>query len=91
MYVGDIRELKLDEKEKIGYTFKTLGAGFWALRQNHFRSALEAIVFSGGDADTNGAVAGALLGCKLGMKGLPPSWFNHLKHRKWLDQNILNE
>ena len=47
------------------YTFKTLGAGFWALQQNDFRKALTQITFEAGDADTNGAVAGALLGAKL--------------------------
>ena len=42
----------------------------------------------GGDADTNGAVAGALLGCKLGASALPPSWLHGLKHKDWLDQHI---
>ena len=42
----------------------------------------------GGDADTNGAVAGALLGCKLGTSALPPSWLNELKHKDWLDYHI---
>ena len=36
-----------------------------------FCQALEDIAYEGGDADTNGAVAGALLGCKLGKAGLP--------------------
>ena len=36
----------------------------------------------GGDADTNGAVAGALLGCKLGTSALPPSWLSELKRTK---------
>ena len=49
------------------------------------RTALEAIVFEAGDADTNGAVAGALLGCKLGLSALPSSWLNKLLHKKWLD------
>jgi len=41
-----------------------------------------------GDADTNGAVSGALLGCKLGASKLPDSWFNGLKHKDWLDGHI---
>ena len=44
MYCQDISELKLDERG-IGYTYKALGAGFWALRQIDFRKALETIVF----------------------------------------------
>ena len=39
----------------------------------------------GGDADTNGAVAGALLGCKLGMSKIPKTWITGLRHKVWLD------
>ena len=41
-----------------------------------------------GDADTNGAVAGALLGCKLGVDKIPRSWIGKLCHKKWLDDII---
>ena len=41
----------------------------------------------GGDADTNAAVAGALLGCKLGSRDhMPETWLHQLKHRDWLDE-----
>ena len=46
-------------------------------------------MFAGGDADTNGAVAGALLGCKVGVDKLPPEWMA-LKHKDWLDP-IINQ
>ncbi|XP_071082757.1 ADP-ribosyl-[dinitrogen reductase] glycohydrolase-like [Haliotis cracherodii] len=84
----NIRNLRLSESGKIGYTYKCLGAGFWALKQKDFRKALQKIVMEGGDADTNGAVAGALLGCKLGMSALPASWVANLKHKAWLDDKI---
>ncbi|KAK3596757.1 hypothetical protein CHS0354_038756 [Potamilus streckersoni] len=85
---GNLSKLKLDEEDAIGYTYKCLGAGFWALKQNDFQQALQEIVMSGGDADTNAAVAGALLGCKLGSrKHVPKTWLE-LKHRNWLDQQI---
>ena len=41
-----------------------------------------------GDADTNGAVAGALLGCKLGYNRLPDTWLNDLFHKDWLDERL---
>lgn len=88
MYADSLEKLKLDEDGKIGYTYKCMGAGFWALRQHDFRASIEAITYEGGDADTNGAVAGALLGCKLGTSALPPSWLNELKHKDWLDYHI---
>ncbi|XP_046563667.1 uncharacterized protein LOC124272507 isoform X1 [Haliotis rubra] len=83
-----IKNLNLDESRKIGYTYKCMGCGFWALKQKDFRKALQTIVMEGGDADTNGAVAGALLGCKLGMSALPVSWVSKLKHKAWLDEKI---
>lgn len=88
MKCSDLKQLKLDESGKIGYTFKTLGSGFWALKQNDFRKAITKIVLQGGDADTNAWVAGALLGCKLGIEAIPESWRNKLKHKDWLDQQI---
>lgn len=45
-------------------------------------------VFQGGDADTNCAVAGALLGCKLGVSKIPDSWLKGLCHKEWLDKQI---
>ncbi|XP_066283565.1 ADP-ribosyl-[dinitrogen reductase] glycohydrolase-like isoform X2 [Branchiostoma lanceolatum] len=83
--------LKLDERRKIGYTYKTMGAGFWSLRQNDFRKALTELIMEGGDADTNGAVAGALLGCKLGVKGLPKSWRDKLCYKQWLDEQVIDK
>lgn len=49
---ANLRELKLDAGEAIGYTFKALGAGFWALRQEDFEYAITAISLEAGDADT---------------------------------------
>ena len=45
-------------------------------------------VLQGGDADANGAVAGALLGCKLGLDAIPRTWVENLVHRLWLDELI---
>jgi hypothetical protein len=39
---------------------------------------------AGGDSDTNGAVAGSLLGALFGYSNLPPGWVQDLKHRDWL-------
>jgi len=86
--VTDVTSLQLDERNKIGYTFKTLGAGFWALKQATFRDAIETVTMEAGDADTNCAVAGALLGCKLGLYSIPPSWRQGLTYKDWLDKQI---
>lgn len=85
---NNLSDLALGEKEKIGYTLKTLGAGFWALKQNDFRSTISDIIHEGGDADTNGAVAGALLGTKLGFSKLPQSWLKGLLNKEVLEEKI---
>lgn len=88
MHVKKLRELKLGDPNSIGYTFKCMGAGFWSLKKDNFRTALQKIVLEGGDADTNGAVVGALLACKLRhMEKLPQSW-TKFKHKEWLDKKI---
>lgn len=43
IYASDLEQLRLDDNDNIGYTFKALGAGFWALKQTSFRKAIEAV------------------------------------------------
>lgn len=78
-------ELELDEPRTIGFTLKTLGCGMWALRSGRdFRQAMTDVIRSGGDADTNAAVAGALLGAAVGFAGLPESWISGMPYTSWL-------
>ncbi len=49
-------------------------AFFQLLHARDFEEALVATVGSGGDTDTNAAVAGALLGAALGIEAIPPRW-----------------
>ncbi len=59
----DLSLLHLDEHSKIGYTYKTMGAGFYALiHGTNFEEMITQITMEGGDSDTNCAVAGAMLG-----------------------------
>lgn len=80
-----IASLELDGKG-IGYTLKATASGFWALRNcDSFESGLEAVIHEGGDADTNAAVAGALLGARTGYNTIPDSLKNNLigKENLW--------
>lgn len=108
---GELESFKLDEGldghvrgntfPPIGFTYKCLGAAFWALRhaqglaplrmspRERFRKALEGVILAGGDTDTNGAVAGALLGAYLGMDGLPPVLADGLQPRDTLDTRLV--
>ena len=40
MFVKDLEQLELAASSSIGYTFKCLGAGFWAFKQKDFREAI---------------------------------------------------
>ena len=82
-------EAALDEPRSIGYTYKCLGAGLWGLQSEaSFATTLQTLVAAGGDADTNGAVCGALLGCRLGWSQLPQEWVAQLPHAGWLEAHV---
>jgi hypothetical protein len=42
----------------------------------------------GGDADTNGAVAGALMGALCGYKLLPTEWRDGMRYQEWYRAKI---
>jgi len=76
--------MRLDGGDK-GYTILTTRAAFVALRQfDSFEEGVVAVVNKGGDADTNGAVTGALLGAKFGLDAIPTRWVTGLKGRERL-------
>lgn len=75
----DIAELCLDDPDTRGYTLRTLAAGLWAYNfGTDFRSTIQTLITAGGDVDTNCAVAGALLGVRMGYAALPEDWVHGL-------------
>ncbi|MCU0540772.1 MAG: ADP-ribosylglycohydrolase family protein [Oscillatoriaceae cyanobacterium Prado104] len=79
--------LNARERVTYSYTLKTLAAGFWALRNaNTFSEGIEAIVHEGGDADTNAAVAGSLLGARFGYRAIKPAWIEGLIYKQELER-----
>lgn len=77
------------EPNRIGYTLTALGAGLWALRHaTSFADGITQVIHEGGDADTNAAVAGALLGAKFGFAGIPDEWVSELAYGDELEQRI---
>ncbi|QRV88588.1 ADP-ribosylglycohydrolase [Ceratobasidium sp. AG-Ba] len=83
-----------------GYTYVTLGAGVWAIRQalgasegdldSIFERCITMVVMQGGDSDTNAAVAGTLLGTYLSSERLPVEWVKYLKGVDWLIEKSRN-
>ena len=59
----------------MGYTLKAMQVALWCVhRPADFEEALIAVVNAGGDTDTNGAVAGAVLGARFGLGAIPGRW-----------------
>ena len=48
------------------------------LREGDFETEVRRVISLGGDTDTNGAVAGALLGAREGVAALPSEWLSKL-------------
>lgn len=68
-----------------GYVLSTLQSAFWAVTNHHtFEDAVVAAVNLGQDADTTGAVAGALAGAKWGASEIPDRWLDVLLAREEL-------
>lgn len=65
-----------------GFCLFTAGVALQALvRGGDAEAELRRVVSLGGDADTNAAVAGALLGAREGVHGLPSVWLERLLDR----------
>ena len=63
----------------------TLQAGLWAATtQLGFEESLVAIVNAGGDTDTNGALAGAVLAARHGASTIPLRWTAYIAQRERL-------
>ncbi len=73
-----LEHLRLDGSA-IGFTLKAMQAGLWCLEQSaDFEESLVAVIQAGGDTDTNGAVAGAILGALHGASTIPDRWIAHI-------------
>ena len=74
-----LRPLEDYEHNPGGWTIYTTRLALLCLLDaSDFRASLEGVVRLGGDADTNGAVAGALLGARFGVGSIPRSWLEAL-------------
>ncbi len=70
------------DQQLIGHTLLALQAGLWAaVTLLGFETALRQIVEAGGDTDTNGAVAGTVLGARYGASTIPQAWLDCIPQR----------
>lgn len=74
--------LSADEVRSTGYALHTMQTALWAITHHDtFEEAVIAAVNFGDDADTSGAVTGALAGARDGVNAIPDRWLAVLKPR----------
>lgn len=86
-----VGSIGIREQYNMSYSLKAMSAGLIALQsQQSFRSFMMNLFMEGGDSNSNGCVAGALLGCKVGYSHLPPEWIQGLRKKQlsWLNVKI---
>jgi ADP-ribosyl-[dinitrogen reductase] hydrolase len=77
--------LKADEVRSTGYALHTMQTALWSLTHHPtFEEAVIAAVNFGDDADTSGAVTGALAGAREGSGAIPARWLSVLRPRDTL-------
>ena len=64
-----------------GYAYHTVPMALytWLRHRGEFKTGLEALLNCGGDTDTVGAIAGALLGLSCGEAQIPADWIDSIK------------
>lgn len=71
---------KRDELRNTGWVRHTIESALWGLlNTNSFEEALVQVINLGEDADTAGAVTGALAGAAYGLDGIPMGWKSALQ------------
>jgi ADP-ribosylglycohydrolase len=91
-----IDQLELSQKETIGYTYKCFACGILALRllsqpdnTMDYKDLFNKIAYKGGDADTNLAVTGAIVGAYLGYDHLDQKWIQQFPYKTFLDRIVI--
>ena len=88
-WVRQAHDLPISALDTSGYTLATAQVGAWALlHAETLEAGLIVVTNQGGDADTTGAVAGALLGAKFGADAIPTRWLEALLCRDELEELI---
>lgn len=69
---GSLADMQLDDDDSFWSVRKALSASLWAVwHTTSVEEGIDKVILQGGDADTNGCIAGALLGIKYGYSSIP--------------------
>jgi ADP-ribosyl-[dinitrogen reductase] hydrolase len=85
-YLESVPSIPWAQLKTSGYVLDTLQAAFWGLMNtSSLEEAVTSVVNRGDDADTCGAVTGALCGAYYGLGGIPAArWLSVLRRRNYL-------
>ena len=76
---SSLGDLDLDDPVDLGFTLKAMQVALWCTEQPEgFEETVVAVVNEGGDTDTNGAVAGAIMGARHGASSIPQRWLDNI-------------
>jgi ADP-ribosyl-[dinitrogen reductase] hydrolase len=88
--VLDAAGRRRDEVRAGGFVLETIGASFWSLlNASGAREAVAMAVALGDDADSTGAVTGALAGAAYGVLALPETWVEAVQFRDRLESEAM--
>ena len=88
--VRDAAGRQRDEVRSGGFVLETIGASFWSLlNARSSREAIETAVALGDDADSTGAVTGALAGAAYGVSALPTTWVESVQFGERLESEAM--
>lgn len=69
---GKLEDFDLDDESSMSLTRKNMGAALWTVWHcDNAADAIYAVIDEAGDADSNGAITGALAGLRFGYDALP--------------------
>ncbi len=76
---SSLGDLNLDDPVDLGFTLKAMQVALWSTAQpGGFEEIVVTVVSEGGDTDTNGAVAGAVMGARHGASSIPKRWLDNI-------------
>lgn len=63
-----------------GYVLHTVPVALhsWLSHPENYRQAVTNVIRCGGDTDTTAAIVGALVGCRVGVDGIPTEWVHRM-------------
>jgi ADP-ribosylglycohydrolase len=94
---ASLEKIDIGGRDARGFTLKAFACSLWAFRALFrapvrdaalFKALMTELVMEAGDADTNAAIAGALLGAAIGYDALPKDWIDALPNKDWLIKEI---